>query len=102
MKKVYLYRLITGELILAEETAVTEFAYTFKNPVKVVVVPSRANPKEPTVGLAMWNEFSEDKEVIVQNEHVITRTTPVKEFLEQYEQMFGSIIRPSNRLVLPS
>ena len=50
----------------------------------------------------MWNEFSEDKEVIVQSEHVITRTTPVNQFLEQYEQMFGSIIRPSTRLVLPS
>lgn len=106
MKNVMLYRLITGELILAEEWDDDEgegYTYLLKNPVKIVVIPSRADPQNPTVGLAHWNEFSEDKLVSVRAEHVITRTTPIQQFVDQYKQMFGKILMPQGSgLVLPS
>lgn len=106
MKNIMMYRLITGELILAESTEYkndrfNSGIYTLKNPVKIVIVPSRADPQNPTVGLAHWNEFSDDKEVAVQAAHVITVTTPVKQFLDEYNRMFGKILTPVSGLVLP-
>jgi hypothetical protein len=106
MKNIMMYRLITGELVLAELTEYNNAnlqngVYTLKNPVKIVIVPSRADPQNPSVGLAHWNEFSEDTEVKVQSAHVITVTTPVKQFLDEYNRMFSKILTPVSGLVLP-
>jgi hypothetical protein len=97
---VKLARLIDGSEMLGELSE-TDTHITVKNPVRVVVMPSKSDPKTPTVGFAPWAEFSEEKEFTIHKAHVIVTMTPVKEFVNQYNTMFGGIIAPSNKLIVP-
>lgn len=97
---VMLHRLIDGSEILGDTTS-TDTHVTVKNPVRVAIIPSKTDPKTPTVGFAPWAEFSEEKEFTIHKAHVIVTMTPVKEFINQYNSMFGGIIAPTNKLIVP-
>lgn len=94
-------KLLNGQELLAEILSEDNFKVKIKNPVAVVVIPSRADPKTPSVGFAPWAEFSEDKEISLNSAHVLAIMTPVKEFLTQYNAMFAGIVMPTNKLILP-
>jgi len=94
-------KLIGGDDLLAEVTKETETHISVKNPVRVVVMPSKANPQTPTVGFAPWAEFSEEKEFTIHKAHVIVTMKPVQEFVNQYNSMFGGIVAPSSKLIIP-
>lgn len=74
---------------------------TINNPVAIVVLPTKTNPQTPTVGFAPWAEFSDDKEIKLSYNHILAMMTPVKEFISQYNSMFGGIVLPSNKMILP-
>lgn len=96
-------RLITGEDILCEKvSSATELIHIeVKNPVRIVVMPSKADPKVPSIGLAPWCEFSESKVVSLRWDHIIFCVDPVNEFKNQYQSMFGGILTPPKKLILP-
>ena len=96
-----LIKLLNGQDIVAEVISQTNETVRIKNPVAVVVVPSRTDPKTPSVGLAPWAEFSEDKMMSINSFHVMCITTPVKEFINQYNTIFGGIVMPSSKLIVP-
>jgi hypothetical protein len=98
---VQILKMIGGDELLAEIVAQTETHYTVKNPVRVVVMPSKANPQQPTVGFAPWAEFSEEKQFTIHRAHVIVTMKPVQEFVNQYNSMFGGIVAPSSKLIIP-
>jgi hypothetical protein len=95
-----LLKLISGEEIFGEVTE-NGNEVTIKNPVRVIIVPSKANPQSPTVAFGMWAEFSEEKEFTIHKAHVIVMMNPVKEFVNNYNSMFGGIVTPSSKLILP-
>lgn len=104
MANIKLLRLINGDEILCDVVSYTGDGmpqYTIRNPVRVIIMPSKADPKTPTVGFAPWAEFSEDKTFQVDRSNVVVIMTPVKEFINQYNSIFGGIIAPVNKLVLP-
>lgn len=94
-------RLSTGEEILGEvlEENVTKFVV--KNPVGVVVMPSKTDPKNPSVGFAPFMQWSDDKVLTLNALHVITTATPIAEFVNQYNGMFGGIVVPKSGLITP-
>lgn len=94
-------RLITGEDLLCEQVSVTDAVVTIKNPVRIVVMPSKADPHTPSIGLAPWCEFAADKTMILQKEHILFNVEPINEFKNQYQGMFGGILTPPNKLILP-
>ena len=98
-KDLKILKLATGEEIMAELVAAGPNAVQLKNVVKVMVVPSRADPNTPTVAFAPWAEFSDTKEVNVNTAHVVCMYSPIKEFINQYNAMFGGIIAPKTDLV---
>jgi hypothetical protein len=98
---VKILKMISGEELLAEVVAQTGTELVIKNPVRVVVMPSKSNPQTPTVGFAPWAEFSEDKEFTIHMAHVIVTMKPVQEFINQYNSMFGGIVAPSPKLIIP-
>ncbi len=63
-------------------------------------MPSKTDPKVPSIGLAPWCEFAADKTMILQKEHVLFNVEPINEFKNQYQSMFGSIVTPP-KLILP-
>ena len=98
---VKLIRLINGEELISEVISDGESSITIKNPVRVVVVPTKTDPKMPTVGFAPWVDFSDDKQFTLDKRHIIVIMTPVQEFINQYNGMFGGIVAPSSKLIMP-
>jgi hypothetical protein len=93
-------KLTTGEDILAEVVENTIGTISFKNPVRIVVVPSK-DPRTPSVGFAPWGEFSQDKQFTIDKSHVVCIMAPIQEFLNQYNAMFGGIVAASSKLIIP-
>lgn len=98
-------KLVTGDDLLAEvvNRSTTQFelpSVTFKNPVRIVVVPTK-DPRTPSVGFAPWGEFSDDKEFTIDKTNILCIMTPIQEFINQYNTMFGGIVAPSSKLIIP-
>ena len=98
---VKLIKFLGGEEILAEVVSDSGAALSVKNAVRIVVIPSQADPKNPQVGLAPYLQFSEDKELVFNKALVITTATPVTEFVNQYNSLFGGIQLPSSKIITP-
>lgn len=103
---VKLIKLTNRDEILAEVLVFDEISLVIKNPVRVVVLPPdpklQYNPKSAAnVGIAPWAEFSEDKDFTIDRAHVLCIMTPIADFLNQYNSIFGGIVAPSSKLILP-
>jgi hypothetical protein len=102
---IVIVRLLTGEDILCELSDVSREpspeVLEIKNPVRIVVMPSKADPKVPSIGLAPWCEFNANKTVSLRREHILYIIEPVADFKNQYKSMFGGIITPTKNLILP-
>lgn len=99
-KNVKYIKLLTGEEIIAEVTK-EDLKTTIKNPIRLVIMPSKADPKTPSVGLAPWLEFSEDKEITIDKSHILAIMNPITEIVNQYNSIFGGIVTPRPGLILP-
>lgn len=96
-----LLKMISGEELLAEVIAESDTHVTIKNPVRVVIMPTKANPQTPTVGFAPWADFSEERDFTMHKAHVIVMMKPVQEFVNQYNGMFGGIVAPPAKIIIP-
>ena len=94
-------KLLNGEELVAE-VLVDDLKTVLKNPIRLVIVPSKADPKTPSVGLAPWAEFSDDKEITIDKSHILAIMSPIQEIINQYNSIFGGIVAPSSKLILPS
>lgn len=99
---VKLIRLLNGEELMAEVVNSNDSKVTIKDAIRVVVMPQRDPKASPSIGFAPWLEFSEDKQVELDKSHVLFMVTPIKEFINQYNSLFGGIVTPSTKLILPS
>lgn len=93
-------KLVTGEDLLADVAENTIATVTFKNPVRIVVVPTK-DPRTPSVGFAPWGEFSSDKQFTIDKANILYIMAPIQEFINQYNTMFGGIVAPSSKLIIP-
>jgi hypothetical protein len=95
-------KLITGEELLAEVSDnVVSDKILIKNAVRIVVMPNKLDPKTPNVGFAPWADFSDDKTVTLDKSHIIAIMSPIKEFVNQYNSMFGGLVVPTSNLIMP-
>lgn len=102
---IHIIKLSTGEEILAEIVSSVsggEGQIIVKNPVRIVVLPNKVDPKTPNIGFAPWMEFSAEKNISISNIHVVAKVEPIKEFVDQYKSMFSNIVMPQSKLILPS
>lgn len=93
-------KLLNGEELVAE-VLVDDLKTVIKNPIRLVLMPSRSDPKNPSVGLAPWAEFSEDKEITIDKSHILAVMSPIQEIANQYKSIFGGIVAPPSKLLLP-
>lgn len=104
MSDVKLVRFLNGEEVLAvleEKSVGLQTKVVLKNPIRVVIMPSR-DRTQPSIGLAPWIEFSDDKEISVDSSHILAIVNPIKEFVEQYKATTSKILTPSKNILLPS
>jgi len=100
VQNIKIVKLDTGEELLADVT-MGPLTHVLKNPVRIVVMPNKMDPKTPNIGFAPWAEFSDDKEFTVDKSHIVTIMSPIKEFVNQYNSMFGGLVVPSSNLIMP-
>lgn len=93
-------RFLNGQEIVAEVTLNSLSEVTVKNPVRLVVIPSKTSPQNPQVAFVPFCEFSDDKEFTFQKQHIIAQMTPIAEFINQYNGMFGGVILPTSKLII--
>ena len=93
-------KLTTGDDLLAEVVENSIATVSFKNPVRIIVVPSK-DPRTPSVGFAPWGEFSQDKQFTIDKYNILCIMAPIQEFVNQYNTMFGGIVAPSSKLIIP-
>ena len=98
---VKLIRFLTGEEVMAEVISDSGTVLSIKNAVRIVMFPNQADPKNPQVGLAPYLQFSDDKELTINKNCVITIATPVPEFINQYNSIHGGIQIPTSKLIKP-
>ena len=98
---VTLFKFLGGEEILAEVVSDSGTAISVKNAVRIVVIPDQLNPKSPQVGLAPYLQFSEDKDLTLNKNLIVTTATPVTEFVNQYNSLFGGIQIPTSKIITP-
>lgn len=103
---VSILKLLSGDELLAEIVprvgGSNPNAITIKNPVRIIVMPNKLDPKTPNIGFAPWAEFSDDKTFTLDKSHVVVIMSPIKQFVEQYNSMFSKIVTPQPGLILPS
>lgn len=92
-------KLINGEDLIAKVLPSSSEVVKVENPVRIVVMPNKLDPKTPNVGLAPWAEFSDEKVFVLDKSHVLCIMTPVKEFVNQYNTIFGGLVLPNSGLV---
>ena len=98
MSDIKCLKLITGEDIICEYYS-SETKITMKNPVQVSMVPTRTG--EPNFGFIPFPLVSNDKEILIDFDKVMFVCEPGEEFLNQYNQIFGSgIVTPSKKLIV--
>lgn len=93
---VKILRLVNGQEVVAELLNEDETGIRIKNPVMVMVIPNRADPNNPNIGLAPWANFSDDKEFVLNKSTVIAIMSPIKDFLNEYNRMFSGLVLPSS------
>jgi hypothetical protein len=97
-----LIKLLNGQDLVAE---IVSDGYPqdlkIKNPVAIVVIPSKMDSKTPSVGFAPWAEFSDDKTFRLNYSHILTIMEPIKEFVTQYKATFSGIVMPQNQILRP-
>ena len=101
INNIKILRLLGGEQIIANVISESDSEIIIENPVRILVMPSAAGPKNPNVGLAPWAEFSEDKQFRIHKAHVVTTMRPIEEFINQYNSIFGGLVVPTNKIILP-
>jgi hypothetical protein len=101
MENVLVLKLVTGEDIMAEVES-GELGYKVINPVRIAVMPGPNG--QPNVGFAPWPihaDQEKDSEYIIAKKHVVYEYSPAQEYLNNYNQIFGSgiVLPPTKQLI---
>lgn len=90
-------KLSSGEEIIGDVVSVpSEYVLKVKNPASIHMVPS---PQNGTMGVALlpWLSYAEEHEFTIPKDNVMVLPfDPSVEFLNRYNQMFGSGIQIAN------
>jgi hypothetical protein len=100
--KIMLFKLVTHEEVLAEVSQETDTTVVLTNPVGVAVV--RGKDGAPNVGFAPFPLHAEQKsgtQVAINKQHVVYSYVPAEDFVNNYNQIFGTgIILPKQQSII--
>jgi hypothetical protein len=100
--EIKILKLITGEEVLGEVEIESETEVVLVNPVGVAIV--RGKDGQPNVGFAPFPMHAEPKTgstIAFAKKNVLYSYVPAKEFVDNYNQIFGSgIVLPNKQLIV--
>jgi len=93
---VRLFRISSGEDIIAEVVESNDDVLTIKN--GIVAIP---NGKSMQIGFAPWTPLLDpDTEIVIEKSWVVYDATPSSAVLEHYNGMFGNVMVPENKIIV--
>ncbi len=100
--KILALKLVTGEEILGEIESESETEFVICNPVGIAIV--RGKDGQPNVGFAPFPLHAEQKTgatVALNKKSVVYSYTPAEDFVNNYNQIFGSgiVLPPTKSLI---
>jgi hypothetical protein len=97
-KVLRVFKLITGEEIIAEVVSTTEttYAYDIKNVLMLMMQQSQDG--RFGISIVPWGAHSNDP-VTINEEHIIYSAEPKKELVELYEKAFSPLALPQKSLI---
>ena len=100
--KILAMKLVTGEEILGEIESESETEFVICNPVGIAIV--RGKDGQPNVGFAPFPLHAEQKTgatVALNKKSVVYSYTPAEDFVNNYNQIFGSgiVLPPTKTLI---
>jgi len=101
MANLKILRLVTGEEILGKVISDDEKEIELENPIRIVVMPSKADPNNPSVGFAPYLQWTEEKVLTFRYEHILNIVNPITEFVNQYNTAFGGLVVPNSKIITP-
>lgn len=97
---VKIIKLTGGEDIIAgfEEK---EDKVVLQNPAKIMLIPTDDEGMGMGLALIPWLPYTDDKEIEIEKEFVITSVFPIQDILNEYNQQFGvGIVVPPKDIIL--
>lgn len=99
--KLLVMKLVTGEDVFGEIESESETEFVIVNPVGIAVV--RGKDGQPNIGFAPFPLHAEQKTgatVAINKKSVVYSYVPAEDFINNYNQIFGSgIVLPSKTLI---
>lgn len=95
-----LVHMMTGEEFIGELVSETETKITVRNPVRIVVIPT-SDQNNPKVAFGPYTQWTDDKELTLNKQHITYIATPITEFVNQYTSMFGGLVLPRSEIIKP-
>lgn len=99
VKVVKFLRMVTGEDIISEVEYLTDTQVRLTNPIAAIAMGMQSNGK-PQIGFAPWPPFTNDKVITIDRKHIVAETTPLQEFLNEYQSMNSKILTPAQKLII--
>jgi hypothetical protein len=101
MSDIKILKLITGEEVLGEIESQSDTEFVISNPVGIAIVPGKNG--QPNVGFAPFPLHSAQKKnstLAFAKKHVVYSYEPAQDFIDNYNQIFGSgIVLPNKQLI---
>jgi hypothetical protein len=100
--KILAFKLITGEDVLGEVESESETEFVLENPVGIAVV--RGKDGNPNIGFTPFPIHAEQKSgatIAISKKNVVYSYVPAQDFVDNYNQIFGSgiIVPPQKSLI---
>lgn len=98
---VELIRLVTGEELIAKVRSENDNAVEIENP--IVIAVQKQEDGNMGANFIPWIQFGDvhDTTVELNKSSIMYRVTPVKQFVDNYNQMFGHIVTPNQNITKP-
>ena len=100
--KILALKLITGEELLGEVESESETEFVIENPVGIAVV--RGKDGNPNIGFSPFPLHAEQKTgntIALSKKNVVYSYVPAEDFVNNYNQIFGSgiVLPPTKQLI---
>ena len=101
--KILALKLITGEELLGEVESESETEFVIENPVGIAVV--RGKDGNPNIGFSPFPLHAEQKTgttIALSKKNVVYSYVPAEDFVNNYNQIFGSgiVLPPTKQLII--
>jgi hypothetical protein len=97
MKNLKVFKLITGEEIIAESLTIDgEYQHNIKN--ALMLMMQQTSDGRFGVQIVPWGSHTTDI-ITINDEHIIYSVTPKKELVELYEKAFSPLQLPQKSLI---